>query len=170
MPGADLRLHSGSPFDKLGGYGRTPTPTISTALASTAFTYACPYAPPPPSPSPPPADAHADRNQNSRPTRTPGPAKTAAPTVPRAHSPLSRRLTDPGSNHHPLKLAELYTQHTQGQYFIYYGGGAGRQRLDPGLRVVGIDPNGVVTASNLRPDRAIGNTPPGGVVKSGNAG
>ena len=38
----------------------------------------------------------------------------------------------------------------------------------PGLRVVGIDPNGTVTKSELSADQVIGYTPPGDVVKSGN--
>ena len=38
----------------------------------------------------------------------------------------------------------------------------------PGLRVVGIDPNGVVTKSELSADEVTGYTPPGDVVKSGN--
>jgi hypothetical protein len=38
----------------------------------------------------------------------------------------------------------------------------------PGYRIVGIDPNGVVTKSEFSADQAIGYTPPGGVVKSGN--
>ena len=38
----------------------------------------------------------------------------------------------------------------------------------PGLRVVGIDPNGVVTKSEISAGDVIGYTPPGEVVKSGN--
>ena len=38
----------------------------------------------------------------------------------------------------------------------------------PGLRLVGIDPNGVVTKSELSADDVVGYTPPGEVVKSGN--
>ena len=38
----------------------------------------------------------------------------------------------------------------------------------PGLRVVGVDPNGVVTKSETSADTVIGYTPPSEVVKSGN--
>jgi hypothetical protein len=38
----------------------------------------------------------------------------------------------------------------------------------PGLRVVGIDPNGIVTKSEPTADRETGYTPPAQVVKSGN--
>ena len=38
----------------------------------------------------------------------------------------------------------------------------------PGLRVVGVDPNGVVTKSEISAGEVIGHTPPAEVVKSGN--
>jgi hypothetical protein len=38
----------------------------------------------------------------------------------------------------------------------------------PGLKIVGVDPNGVVTKSELSAGQTIGHTPPGDVVKSGN--
>lgn len=38
----------------------------------------------------------------------------------------------------------------------------------PGLRIVGVDPNGVVTKSELSADQVIGYTPPGDIIKSGN--
>jgi len=36
------------------------------------------------------------------------------------------------------------------------------------LRLVGVDPNGVVTKSELSQGKATGHTPPGDVVKTGN--
>jgi hypothetical protein len=38
----------------------------------------------------------------------------------------------------------------------------------PGLRVVGIDPNGIVTKSEVSASEMVGYTPPGDVIKSGN--
>lgn len=38
----------------------------------------------------------------------------------------------------------------------------------PGVRVVGVDPNGVVTKTELSAGETIGYTPPGDVIKSGN--
>jgi hypothetical protein len=69
----------------------------------------------------------------------------------------------------PFRLAELYTQPTQANILsIMVAVQSGDNSWIPGLRVVGIDPNGVITHSEPSADKAIGNTPPGGVVKSGN--
>lgn len=38
----------------------------------------------------------------------------------------------------------------------------------PGIRLVGLDPNGVLTKSEASADQQTGYTPPGEVVKSGN--
>jgi hypothetical protein len=66
-------------------------------------------------------------------------------------------------------LAELYSQPTQANILSImvaiqtHDGG-----FVPGLRVVGIDPNGVVTKSEVSAGEVIGYTPPSDVVKSGN--
>jgi hypothetical protein len=66
-------------------------------------------------------------------------------------------------------LAELYTQPTQANILsIMVAVQAADNGWIPGLRVVGIDPNGVVSRSEPSAGATIGNTPPGGVVKSGN--
>ncbi|MBI1878291.1 MAG: hypothetical protein HYR94_08720, partial [Chloroflexi bacterium] len=84
------------------------------------------------------------------PTNTPPPTPTPAPTW-------------------QFTLAELYTQPTEANILsIMTAVQTGDNAWIPGFRVVGTDPNGIVTRSEPSADRAIGNTPPGGVVKSGN--
>ena len=66
-------------------------------------------------------------------------------------------------------MSELYTQPTEATILsimtaiqTHEGGWI------PGLRVVGVDPNGVVTKSEPSADKVTGHTPPSDVVKSGN--
>jgi hypothetical protein len=77
--------------------------------------------------------------------------------------------TDTPAPSWPFRLAEQYTNPTQANILSIM---VAVQNADnswiPGLRLVGIDPNGVVTKSELTAAQSIGNTPPGGVIKSGN--
>ncbi len=67
-------------------------------------------------------------------------------------------------------MAELYSQPTEANILsIMVAIQAHDGGYIQGLRVVGVDPNGVVTKSEVSADQVIGYTPPSDVVKSGNA-
>ncbi len=69
----------------------------------------------------------------------------------------------------PFLLAELYTQGTDANILSIM---TAVQNNDngwiAGYRLVGTDPNGIVTRSEPSADQSIGHTPPSEVIKSGN--
>lgn len=161
-----------SPFDKLVAMAETPTPTLEVVhTPRPTFTPTPVPTPTPtitltPSLTPSPTVTKTPTpTRTPRPTRTPTPAPTDTPRPP-TQTPPPTPTPVPTL---PFKLVELYTQPTEANILsIMVAVQGGDNSWIPGLRVVGIDPNGVVTRSEPSADRAIGNTPPGGVVKSGN--
>ncbi len=117
----------------------TPTPTKTTT----------------PTPSPIPTDTPTP----IPPTDTPTPAPTDTP-VP----------TDTPGPSWDYQLAELYSQPTEANILsIMVAIQNHNGDYISGVRVVGVDPNGTVTKSEISAGEVIGYTPPGDVVKSGNA-
>jgi hypothetical protein len=126
---------------------RTPTPTLTSIPTETAT--------PTDAPTPAPTD-----------TPTPGPTNTPAPPPPPTPTPLP---TDTPAPSWAYQLSELYNQPTQANILsIMVAIQTHNGDFIPGLRVVGVDPNGVVTTSEISAPNVIGYTPPGDVVKSGN--
>lgn len=162
-----------SPFDKLVALAVEPTREIVKTLQPTFTSTPVATSTPTMTPTPtltlaPTATATSSPTRTPRPTRTPTPTATGTPVPP----PPPTRVpppTDTPAPSWPYKLAELYTQPTDATILsIMTAVQTADNNWIPGLRIVGIDPNGVVTRSEPSADRAIGNTPPGGVVKSGN--
>lgn len=116
----------------------TPTPLLPTAT-----------------PTPPPTN-----------TPTPGPTDTPAPPPPPTNTPAPTDTPTPAWGY---QMAELYTQPTEATILSIMVAVQGHDGgWIPGLRLVGVDPNGVATKSEVSADTVIGHTPPGDVVKSGN--
>jgi hypothetical protein len=162
-----------SPFDKLMAGVVESTPQITRTLQPT-FTATRPATPtpiktstptltpiptdtptPPPTPTLPPTD-----------TPTPTETSTPAPPPPPTNTPLP---TDTPAPTWDYQLSELYNQPTEATILSIMVAVQGHDGgWIPGLRVVGVDPNGVVTKSEPTADGVTGYTPPGDVVKSGN--
>ena len=134
----------------------TDTPTQTSTPTLTPFPTETPTPlPPTDTPTPPPTDTPTITPTNSPappppPTNTPGPTDTPTPS-------------------YGYQLAESFASPTQANILSIM---VAIQNHDggwiPGLRLVGIDPNGVVTKSEVSADQATGYTPPSEVVKSGN--
>jgi hypothetical protein len=102
-----------------------------------------------------------------RPSATPTATETGtpAPPPPPTHTPAP---TDTPAPSWEYDLAELYSQPTDSTLLsIIVAVQTGNDWI-PGYRVVGIDPNGLVTKSEPSADQSTGHTPPAQVVKSGN--
>lgn len=66
-------------------------------------------------------------------------------------------------------MAELYSQPTQANILsIMVAIQQPDNNFIPGLRLVGVDPNGVLTKTELSAGQMVGYTPPSEVVKAGN--
>lgn len=66
-------------------------------------------------------------------------------------------------------MSELYTQPTEATILSIMVAVQGQDSgWLPGLRLMGMDPNGIVTKSEPSADQVTGYTPPGEVIKSGN--
>lgn len=131
----------------------TPTPTISPTPTLTPI----PTATPTPTNTPTP-----------RPTRTPTATSTStpAPPPPPTNTPLPTATPTPSWDY---QLAELFNSPTQANIMsIIVAIQSQNNDFIPGLRLVGVDPNGVVTKTELSAGQATGRTPPGEVVKVGN--
>ncbi len=134
----------------------TDTPTLTSTPTLTPFPTETPTPPAPTdTPTPPPTDTPTITPTNSPappppPTNTPGPTDTPAPS-------------------YDYQLAEMFSSPSQANILSImvaiqdHNGG-----WIPGLRVVGVDPNGVVTKSEPSAPEQTGYTPPAEVVKSGN--
>jgi hypothetical protein len=164
-----------SPFNQL----LTPTPEPAV-VAETQFTprptfTATPAATPTPSITPTPtltaiptATPTPTNTRTPRPTRTPTATSTStpAPPPPPTNTPLP---TDTPAPTWDYQLLELFNSPTQANILsIMVAIQAPDNNFIPGLRVVGVDPEGVVTKSELSAGQVIGYTPPAEVVKSGN--
>ncbi len=134
----------------------TPTPTVTPIPTDTPTPVA-----PTDTPTPPPTD-----------TSTPAPTDTPTATPPPTSPPPPTNTPGPTDTPAPswdYQLAELYSQPTQANILsimvaiqTHEGG------FVAGLRVVGRDPNGQVTKSEVSAGEVIGYTPPSDVIKSGN--
>lgn len=181
----NLTLTSGcalaSPFDQLVAYATeaagstqvagiiyTPRPTFTATLPTTPT----PTKTPTPTITPIPTDTLTPLPPTDTPTPrptetpTPGPTNTPAPPPPPTPTPLPTNTPAPIWAY---QLSELYSQPTQANILsIMVAIQTHNGDFIPGLRVVGVDPNGVVTKSEISAPDVIGYTPPGDVVKSGN--
>ena len=161
-----------SPFDKLVAMAVEVEPTLEIVKTLQPTFTLTPVATPTPTITPTPtltsiptATATPTPTRTPRPTRTPTPTATDTPAPPTKPPPPTPTPVPTWQ----FRLAELYTQPTEANILsIMTAVQAADNGWIPGYRVVGTDPNGIVTRSEPSADRAIGNTPPGGVVKSGN--
>ncbi|MBN1221164.1 MAG: hypothetical protein JXM69_19735 [Anaerolineae bacterium] len=160
-----------SPFDQLVAnvvetstptVARTPQPTFTaTPLATATPTKtATPTLTPIPTKTPPPTST-----PTQPPTRTPTPTATGTPPPP-TNTPLPTDIPAPRWDY---VLSEQYTQPTEATILSIMVAIQGHDGgWIPGLRLVGIDPEGVVTKSEPSADQVTGYTPPGDIIKSGN--
>jgi hypothetical protein len=164
-----------SPFDKLVAMAEEPTPTeeilktLQPTFTSTPEATPTPTVTPTPTLTPIPSDTPTlTPTRTPRPTRTPTstPTSTPAPPPPPTQPPPPTPTPVPTWQ---FKLAELYTQPTESTLLsIMVAVQAADNSWIPGFRLVGSDPEGIVTRSDFSAGQTIGHTPPGGVVKSGN--
>ncbi|MCB0212793.1 MAG: hypothetical protein KDJ52_25850 [Anaerolineae bacterium] len=167
-----------SPIDRLVAYANSPTAaaqtvaTIQPTFTSTPLVTATATKTPTPTVTPIPTDTPTPTvTTTPTATRTPTPGPTATPTVPPPPPPPTNtpEPTATSAPHWDYQVSELYNQPTEANILSIMvaiqnqNGG-----FIPGLRLVGVDPNGIVTKSELSADKTIGHTPPGQVVKSGN--
>jgi hypothetical protein len=134
----------------------TPTPKITPTPSKTATPTITPF---------PTATNTATITPTPRPTKTPTPTATGTPRPPTS-TPLP---TDTPQPKWGFYLAEQYTQPTEAtllSIMVAVQGADGG--WIPGIRLVGLDPNGVLTKSEPSADNQTGYTPPGDVIKSGN--
>jgi hypothetical protein len=148
---------------------RTPRPTFTNTPENTPTATITPT----PTATPIPTDTPTPLPPTETPTPVPSdtptitPTNTPAPPPPPTNTPAP---TDTPAPSWQYQLSELYSQPTQANILsIMVAIQTHEGSFIPGLRVVGIDPNGVVTKSEISADDVIGYTPPGEVVKSGNA-
>ena len=167
-----------SPFDRLAAYAgeptaiaevpRTPRPTFTPTLAATpTFTHT-----PTPTVTPIPTDTPTPIPPTDTPTPLPTDTATVAPTSPPPPAPPPTDTPGPTDTPAPswqFQLAELYSQPTQANILsIIVAIQTHQSDFVPGFRVVGVDPNGVVTKSEISANVSTGYTPPGDVIKTGN--
>jgi hypothetical protein len=167
-----------SPFDRLAEYvseptaiaevPRTPRPTFTATLPATpTFTHT-----PTPTITPIPTDTSTPIPPTDTPTPLPTDTPTVAPTSPPPPPPPPTATPGPTDTPAPswqFQLSELYSQPTQANILsIIVAIQTHEGDYVPGFRVVGVDPNGVVTKSELSANQVTGYTPPGDVIKSGN--
>ncbi len=166
-----------SPFDQLvtmatestEGVARTPRPTFT----STPETTPTPTKTATPTITPIPTDTPTP----PLPTKTPTPPPTDTPTITPTSTPAPPPppTNTPGPTDTPApswdyQLSELFSAPTNANILSIIVAVQGHDGgWIPGLRVVGTDPNGVVTKSEPSADHATGHTPADStVVKSGN--
>jgi hypothetical protein len=173
-----------SPFDQLVAYATesakatevavvvyTPRPTFTATAPATptptkTFT---PTVTPIPTDTPTPRQPTATRTVTPTSTPTPAPTNTKGPPPPPPPPTNTPAPTDTPAPTWAYKLVELYSAQTQANILsIMVAIQAPDNAFIPGLRIVGVDPNGVVTKSELSAGQTIGHTPPSEVVKSGN--
>ena len=146
----------------------TPRPTFTaTAVATPSPTVTrTPTLTPPPTVTPTPAAPTSTPTPVPSSTPTATETSTPAPPAPPTNTPLP---TDTPAPTWGFRLAELYDSPTQANILsIMVAIQAPDGAFIPGLRLVGVDPNGVVTRTDLSVGDVTGYTPPGEVVKSGN--
>ncbi|MCB0190455.1 MAG: hypothetical protein KDJ65_00780 [Anaerolineae bacterium] len=167
-----------SPIDRLVAYANEPTAnaqvvaTIRPTFTATALVTATPTKTSTPTVTPIPTDTPTPTvTTTPTTTRTPTPGPTSTPTVPPPPPPPTN-TPEPTPTPAPswdYQVAEMYNQPTEANILsIMVAIQTPNGGFIPGLRLVGVDPNGVLTKSEISADKSIGHTPPGEVVKSGN--
>lgn len=168
-----------SPFNQLVvAQANEPTATAETSRTPRPTFTATPLATPTPvdtaTPTPTPIPSDTPTPRPPTPTRTPTSTQTPPPTATNRPAPPPPPTNTPAPTDTPVptwpyKLAELYSQPTQANILsIMVAIQAPDGNFIPGLRLVGVDPNGIITKSEPSADQMVGHTPPGEVVKAGN--
>lgn len=128
----------------------TPTPTLTPVPTDTPTL-------PPPTDTPTPVPSS---------TPTASPTRTPAPPPPPTNTPLP---TDTPAPTWEYAVAEIFGSPTQANILsIMVAVQTQNGDFIPGLRLVGVDPEGEVTKTELSAGSVVGFTPPSEVVKSGN--
>lgn len=163
-----------SPFDQLVASAQEPTPepvrTLQPTFTPTAVATPTPTKTSTPTVTPIPTETPTPtQTPTAPPTRTPTPTETStpAPPPPPTNTPLP---TDTPAPTYDFQLAELFNAPSTANILsIVVAIQNSNSDWIPGLRVVGIDPNGIVTKSEPSADRETGHTPANSsVIKSGN--
>ncbi len=167
-----------SPFNQLLAEEPSATPvalaaqTLQPTFTATPEATATPTVTPTPTLTPVPTDTPTPPiptdTATPRPTATPTepPTSTPAPPPPPTNTPLP---TDTPAPTWDYQLAEIFNSPTQANILsIMVAVQTHNGDFIPGLRLVGVDPNGQVTKTEPSAGEVIGYTPPGEVVKSGN--
>lgn len=163
-----------SPFDQLVASAQEPTPepfrTLQPTFTPTPVASPTPSKTSTPTITPIPSDTPTPtQTPTSPPTNTPTPTETStpAPPPPPTNTPLP---TDTPAPSWEFRLGELFNAPSNANILsIVVAIQDQNNNWIPGLRVVGVDPNGLVTKSEPSADHETGYTPANSsVVKSGN--
>lgn len=166
-----------SPFDQLlaepaatpvAEVVQTPQPTFTATSVATSTPTVTPTPTLTPIPTDTPTPPIPTDTATPTPTRTPteAPTNTPAPPPPPTNTPLPTDTPTPSWEYH---VAEIFNSPTQANILsIMVAVQTQNGDFIPGLRLVGVDPDGVVTKTELSAGETIGYTPPSEVVKSGN--
>jgi len=161
-----------SPFDKLVAMAvAQPTEEVVVKTPQATFTLTpvptdTPTISPTPTLTPVPTDTPTlTPTRTPRPTGTPTSTPTGTPAPPNKTPPPTPTPVPTWQ----FNLAELYTQPTEANNLsIMTAVQTGDGGWIAGFRLIGSDPNGIVTRSEPSAGESIGHTPPSDVVKSGN--
>jgi hypothetical protein len=163
-----------SPFDQLVASAQEPTPeplrTLQPTFTPTLVATPTPTKTSTPTVTPIPTETPTPtQTPTAPPTSTPTPTETStpAPPPPPTNTPLP---TDTPAPTYDFQLAELFNASSTANILsIVVAIQNHNNDWIPGLRVVGIDPNGVVTKSEPSAAQETGHTPAdSSVIKSGN--
>ena len=163
-----------SPFDRLVASVSEPTPepvrTLQPTFTPTPVATPTPTNTSTPTITPIPTDTPTPtQTPTSPPTNTPTPTETStpAPPPPPTNTPLP---TDTPTPSWEYQLAELFSAPSTANILsIVVAIQNQNNAWIPGLQVVGVDPNGIVTKSEPSADHETGHTPAdSSVIKSGN--
>ncbi|HEX9925108.1 MAG TPA: hypothetical protein VGD99_20800 [Anaerolineae bacterium] len=164
-----------SPFDQLLASAIELTPMIATNTPRPTFTLTPLATPTPtktatPTITPIPTETLTPLPPTSTPTSPPTETPTITPTSPPPPPTNTPGPTDTPAPSWEFQLAELFSAPTNANILsIITAVQTSSGGWIPGLRVVGVDPNGLVTKSEPSADHMTGNTPADAeVVKSGN--
>jgi hypothetical protein len=175
---ATLGCTLASPFDRLIAQADAPTATTEiprtprSTFTATPVATDTPTSTLTPTPTPIPSDTPTPRQPTA--TRTPSPTVTPTETATSRPAPPRPPTAPPPPTNTPAptwpyKVVELYSAPTESTLLsIMVAIQTSNNAFVPGLRLVGVDPNGVVTKSEPSAAGIIGYTPPSQVVKAGN--
>ena len=163
-----------SPFDRLVARADEATPelvgTLQPTFTPTPVFTATPTKTTTPTITPIPTDTPTPLPPTETPTPLPTDTPTITPTSPPPPPTNTPLPTDTPAPSWDYRLAELFNAPSNANILsIVVAIQDNNNNWIPGLRVVGIDPNGVVTKSEPSADRETGHTPAdSSVIKSGN--